>query len=453
MPRGRSAALAAWVKRKREQDSAPAPGGSTAAAVAAMSGVGSTTRAAILDANARVKAAKQNLAAGRAAAPLLGAKDSKSMPIESGIESAKARMAAKPAGPKPVAGPMAGKGTATRAAIGQKAAAKRRENKAKQEEAAKEIGKDLIAAEKGKGSGDLFGHNRDADATPGGDAFNRAFEKDNDAHFAKYDPANVVKAEKLGGGVNARWKIKYADGTRGNIKPSKGERLDIHRDENDFPPKGKAGLAEREAATHYVDKLLGLNTTAPAKMFNNVNVQGNKLGKAVVLGWQSGDLMERQAHRGKPVDGAAVSRIQILDAVIGGQDRHQQNFVIEVVGGKAVPRPIDHGYAFSHDRDSFGRKGTGAGSPDKGGRRLVARFMKVDKMDEGVRQATVERMKKIDWDKASAYASSKFGLSRSEASALKRRALRTLKALETDSEPIMSGSTLERFTARNASRP
>lgn len=161
-------------------------------------------------------------------------------------------------------------------------------------------------------------------------------------------PPHEVK--HLGGGVTESYKVRLEDGSKGCFKPSSGEYKSIRQ--------GIHGglMAEREAGAWEVAKLVGMDDMVAPVVIREVNVPGapGRWGKAFGAGvkrgsfalWQEGEVAMDAGL--KKYDGEDdFKRAAMFDYIIGNQDRHQKNWVLDSTGKMKL---IDHGLSFGEDR-------------------------------------------------------------------------------------------------------
>lgn len=137
--------------------------------------------------------------------------------------------------------------------------------------------------------------------------------------------------------LNEAHVVTFEDGSQGLYKPVTGEDTTTV---TGVPP---SGLAPREAGASVVDRHLGLGLTPATTMWDGPQGHGSLQRMAVpnTGSMDPGDYTSSEQQR-----------MAVLDYVIGNSDRHNGNYLTDQNGGVV---PIDHGYSFPVDQDSFDR--------------------------------------------------------------------------------------------------
>lgn len=147
----------------------------------------------------------------------------------------------------------------------------------------------------------------------------------------------VVGGERLGGGVNATFRVAVANGGEATavFKPSEGEHL-IHNGE---PMRESVAdnLAEREVATYEMDKLLGLGLVPPTVM-KEVGGQSGSLQF-----WVEGKSGHSPGISGSMFKEDEVVKAALLDYLIRNTDRHDGNYLLDANRHLVL---IDNGFTF-----------------------------------------------------------------------------------------------------------
>jgi hypothetical protein len=144
------------------------------------------------------------------------------------------------------------------------------------------------------------------------------------------ETAGVKSSEVLGGGVSETQLVTLEDGTKAVFKPTSGEPKKILHD-NITP--GMA--ATREVAAGEVAKLGGVQDLVASSAKRSVD------GKpGVIVEFQKGTVGAKARNFGK--DNQDVQRAAVFDFVIGNQDRHAGNWLVN----RGKLKLIDHDLAF-----------------------------------------------------------------------------------------------------------
>ena len=143
-----------------------------------------------------------------------------------------------------------------------------------------------------------------------------------------------VDMQELGGGVsNGVSTVRLSDGSRGVFKPSSGESEDVDR-----PGIAYGQMTERECAAWDVAKIVELDDIVAATVPTEIDGESGSLAEFV------NGKIAAEVDRTKMYDGADNAlRAAMFDFVIGNQDRHAGNWMIDNAGGLKL---IDHGLAF-----------------------------------------------------------------------------------------------------------
>lgn len=145
--------------------------------------------------------------------------------------------------------------------------------------------------------------------------------------------AAVVDSKPLGGGVNKTDIITLADGSKAIFKTASGEDTE-HR-----PSNVKGGYHVREAAASDVADLLGMHDMVPPTVVRTVNGE-----KGSAQAFVSGAKVASEVPFEKMFNGSKdLARAAAFDYLIGSQDRHSGNWLID---GKGKMTLIDNGLAF-----------------------------------------------------------------------------------------------------------
>lgn len=162
-----------------------------------------------------------------------------------------------------------------------------------------------------------------------------ASAKEEETHLKN---AVVSSSDSLGGGVSETIKVEFEDGTSGVFKPSEGESEDARNDiSNGYQ-------TEREVGAWEVAKLVGMDDlVTPAVKYELDGREG------ALLAWRDGELAKNIYPDSDAFDGKTdLQRSAAFDYVIGNEDRHQGNWLVE--GGKL--QLIDHGLSFPDKGDN-----------------------------------------------------------------------------------------------------
>jgi hypothetical protein len=156
------------------------------------------------------------------------------------------------------------------------------------------------------------------------------------------ETADVKSIKRLGGGVSETQLVTLADGSKAVFKPTSGEPKEaIH---GNITP-GKA--ASREAAAYDVAKLGGVDDMVAPSALRTV---GGKPG--VAISFQEGRVATL-AHSGEMwgIRDRDVHRAAVFDYVIGNQDRHTGNWLVQ----RGRISLIDHDLSFPEGKALKGR--------------------------------------------------------------------------------------------------
>lgn len=182
---------------------------------------------------------------------------------------------------------------------------------------------------------------------------------------------HVTGSEILGGGINETRVIKFAGGGKGVFKPREGLAPGIMR--GNISP----GLdPEREVAAWELAKEVGMDDMVTPAVMRSV-----KGKEGVVSEFQKGRVADFYPPDVAYGSDDSLARAAIFDYVIGNEDRHQGNWLVD---GKQL-HLIDHGLAFP-DRGKFGagnhafiNAAVGPRSPEKGVAKFAAPY--IQKLD------------------------------------------------------------------------
>jgi len=137
--------------------------------------------------------------------------------------------------------------------------------------------------------------------------------------------------------LNEAYVVTFEDGSQGLYKPVTGEDTTTV---TGVPP---SGLAPREVGASVVDRHLGLGLTPATTNWDGPQGPGS-LQRMAMPNTPSNDPGDYTSSE--------QQRMAVLDYVIGNSDRHNGNYLTDQNGGVV---PIDHGYSFPVDQDSFDR--------------------------------------------------------------------------------------------------
>lgn len=147
----------------------------------------------------------------------------------------------------------------------------------------------------------------------------------------------VVDYVRAGGSTNETWLVELGDGGRAYAKLFRGtnDRL-----------AGDYGHSSRQQPVHEV---------AAWRLAAFLGPPWERLVAPCVLRTVDGQLAavsaERPGYPGRPVEDAEqVTAAAVFDALIGQQDRHPGNYLVDDTYGLTL---IDHGFAFSRPGDLF----------------------------------------------------------------------------------------------------
>jgi len=139
-------------------------------------------------------------------------------------------------------------------------------------------------------------------------------------------------------------KLTFADGTQGVFKPQSGVP-------DDKPARSNISMSmdtEREIGAWEVAKRVGMQDMVPVVVERVVHGE-----RGALLSWQEGEVAKNVWGEGAKFDGDKdLARAAVFDYVIGNEDRHGGNWVIDEDAGNKM-RLIDHGLAFP-DKGGYG---------------------------------------------------------------------------------------------------
>lgn len=142
----------------------------------------------------------------------------------------------------------------------------------------------------------------------------------------------IVGETHLGGGCNVTKKLYLANGHYAVWKPSSGEDEGIRRN------IATGWQAEREAAAWEVAKLVGMDDLATPCYVARLNGQ-----KGSIMAWNAGAHIAASEYSNMYDGEENVARAAAFDWVIGNEDRHAGNWMIDKHGDMHL---IDHGCCF-----------------------------------------------------------------------------------------------------------
>ena len=132
--------------------------------------------------------------------------------------------------------------------------------------------------------------------------------------------------------------VNFDDGTKGLFKPSSGDLKGLRREISD------GYSTEREVGAWEVAKLAGMDDMVAASSKRHVDG-----ADGVLLEWQEGDVASSVGESEGQYDAHVnAQRPAIFDYVIGNQDRHSDNWIVENSGDpeNAKLHLIDHNLTF-----------------------------------------------------------------------------------------------------------
>lgn len=146
----------------------------------------------------------------------------------------------------------------------------------------------------------------------------------------------VSDSHELGGGMNPSRVVDFGDGTKGVFKPDYGVEGEDDRTRPNIP---RGQDTEREVAAWQVAKLVGMDDMVSPAVIRTIDGE-----RGALLAWQEGKVAFQKSE---PYDGEAnAQRAAIFDFVIGNEDRHAGNWIVEDAGSRDKLHLIDHGLSF-----------------------------------------------------------------------------------------------------------
>jgi Phosphatidylinositol 3- and 4-kinase len=145
--------------------------------------------------------------------------------------------------------------------------------------------------------------------------------------------SRVTSDERMDGGINETHFMAFEDGTQAVFKPQDGASKSMLY----FNIRPGQDM-EREAGAWEVAKIVGMQDMVPATVIRTVD---GRVGSMQDFVPNATEAMSSE----RPFDGAEdAARAAVFDAVIGNQDRHQGNWLVNEDTGKIAL--IDHGLSF-----------------------------------------------------------------------------------------------------------